>query len=71
MREQKKWNNGMVGKDLRTPLIISNLSLPRRRESGIVRSFWIPAFAGMTFLGVALNGLIENGLGIEFHEMGE
>jgi len=30
-----------------------NLSLPRRRESSNVTGFWIPAFAGMTFLGVA------------------
>jgi len=35
-------------------LIIINLSLPRRRESSDVKSFWIPAFAGMTFLEVAL-----------------
>jgi len=39
---------------LREPLIISNLSLPRRRESSNVKSLWIPAFAGMTFLEVAL-----------------
>jgi len=39
---------------LREPLIIINLSLPRRRESSDVKSFWIPAFAGMTFLEVAL-----------------
>jgi hypothetical protein len=30
------------------------LSLPRRRESSDVKGFWIPAFAGMTFLEVAL-----------------
>ena len=41
--------------NLREPLIIINLSLPRRRESSDVKSFWIPAFAGMTFLEVALN----------------
>ena len=35
--------------------MIINLSLPRRRESSNVKSFWIPAFAGMTFLEVALN----------------
>jgi hypothetical protein len=40
--------------DLREPLIIINLSLPRRRESSDVKSFWIPAFAEMTFLEVAL-----------------
>ncbi len=28
-----------------------------RRESGDVKGFWIPAFAGMTFSKVALNGL--------------
>ena len=39
--------------NLREPLIIINLSLPRRRESSDVKSFWIPAFAGMTFLEVA------------------
>ena len=39
---------------LREPLIIINLSLPHRRESCDVKSFWIPAFAGMTFLEVAL-----------------
>ena len=36
------------------PLIISNLSLPRRRESSDFKSFWIPAFAGMTLLETAL-----------------
>jgi hypothetical protein len=46
------------------PLIISNSSLPRRRESSYVKSLWIPAFAlnrawfrafvEMTFLEVAL-----------------
>ena len=35
------------------PLIISNLSLPRRRESSYFKGLWIPAFAGMTFLEVA------------------
>jgi hypothetical protein len=40
---------------LRQPLIIPNSSLPRRRESSYVESLWIPAFAGMTFLEVALN----------------
>jgi hypothetical protein len=29
-----------------------HLSLPRRRESGDIKGFWIPAFAGMTFLEV-------------------
>jgi hypothetical protein len=29
------------------------LSLPRRRESSDVKSFWIPVFTGMTFLEVA------------------
>ena len=33
--------------------MIINLSLPRRRESSKYKRFWIPAFAGMTFLGVA------------------
>jgi len=28
--------------------------LPHRQESGNVKSFWIPAFAGMTFLEEAL-----------------
>ena len=40
---------------IREPLIIINLSLPRRRESSDVKSFWIPAFAGMTFLEVAIS----------------
>ena len=40
--------------DSREPVIIPNLSLPRRRESSNVKSLWIPAFAGMTFLEVAL-----------------
>jgi hypothetical protein len=48
----KKQSNKKV---LRGPLIIINLSLPRRRESSDVKSFWIPAFAGMTFLEVALS----------------
>ena len=38
----------------REPLIIINLSLPRRRESSDFKSFWIPAFAGMTLLEAAL-----------------
>ena len=38
--------------------MIINLSLPRRRESSKYKRFWIPAFAGMTFLEVAyLNNL--------------
>jgi hypothetical protein len=41
--------------NLREPLIIINSSLPQKRESSDVRNFWIPAFAGMTFLEVALN----------------
>jgi len=40
---------------LREPLIIINLSLPRRPESSDIKGFWIPAFAGMTFLEVALS----------------
>jgi hypothetical protein len=40
---------------LMEPLLISDSSLPHRRESSNVKSFWIPAFAGMTFLEVALN----------------
>jgi len=39
---------------IREPLIIINLSLPRRRESSKYKRFWIPAFAVMTFLEVAL-----------------
>ncbi len=31
-----------------------NLPFPQRRRSSEVKSFWIPAFAGMTFLEVAL-----------------
>jgi len=50
---------GGFGHILREPLIIINLSLPRRRESSDVKGFWISAFAGMTFLEVAL---IERGL---------
>jgi hypothetical protein len=41
--------------DLREPLIIKDSSLPRRRESSDFKHFWIPAFAGMTFLEVALS----------------
>jgi len=37
----------------REPLIIPNLSLPRRRESSNVKNLWILAFAEMTFLEVA------------------
>ena len=36
------------------PLIITNLSLPRRRESSDIKGFWIPVFTGMTFLEVPL-----------------
>jgi hypothetical protein len=42
--------------NLRGPLLIINLSLPSRRESSNLKPFWIPAFAGMTFLEVALRG---------------
>jgi hypothetical protein len=41
--------------DIREPLIITNLSLPRRRESSDFKRFWIPAFAGMTLLEAAIN----------------
>jgi len=41
--------------DIREPLIIINLSLPRRRESSDFKSFWIPAFAGMTLLEAAIS----------------
>jgi hypothetical protein len=47
--------------NFREPLIIINLSLPRRRESSDVKSFWIPAFAGMTFLEVAFK--LRTGIG--------
>ncbi len=40
------------------PLIIPNPSLPRRRESSNFDWFWIPAFAGMTFLEVPCWALI-------------
>jgi len=50
---------------LRDPLIITDSSLPRRRESSDFKDFWIPAFAGMTFLEVALifKSRKKNGLG--------
>ena len=35
--------------------MIINLSLPRRRESSKYKRFWIPAFAGTTFLEVAIS----------------
>jgi len=44
--------NDLYAKYIREPLIIIDLSLPRRRESSDVKGFWIPAFAGMTFLEV-------------------
>jgi hypothetical protein len=50
---------------LREPLIIINLSLPRRPESSDIKGFWIPAFAGMTFLEVALNDWAKNWGGID------
>jgi hypothetical protein len=50
--------NEPVVEPLREPLIISNSSLPSRRESSNLKPFWIPAFAGMTFLEVAL--IIKN-----------
>jgi hypothetical protein len=49
---------------LRDPLIIINLSLPRRRESSDVKGFWIPVFTGMTFLEVALSLIKGNSAGI-------
>jgi hypothetical protein len=48
----------VISYELKEPLIIPNLSLPCRRESSNVKNLWIPAFAGMTFLEVALR--IEN-----------
>jgi hypothetical protein len=39
---------------IREPLIIINLSLPRMPESSDIKGFWIPAFAEMTFLEVAI-----------------
>jgi hypothetical protein len=39
-----------IKQNYRLPLIIPNPSLPRRRESSNFKWFWIPAFAGMTFL---------------------
>jgi hypothetical protein len=58
--EEMNENNG-IRKDLiehsyflREPPIVINSSLPRRRESRAVETFWIPAFAGMTFLEVTL-----------------
>ena len=50
-------SNGVNAEDksLREPLIIINLLLPQMGESSDVKSFWIPAFAGMTFLEVALS----------------
>ena len=41
-KKQKSWE----------PLTITNLSLPRRRESSDIKGFWIPVFTGMTFLEV-------------------
>jgi hypothetical protein len=45
---------------LRDPLIISILSLPRRRESSNVKRLWVLAFAGMNFLEVALKIRFSN-----------
>ena len=52
---------GFINLDYREPLIIPNLSLPRRRESSNVKTLWIPAFAGMTFLEVAysIGGVVQ------------
>ena len=47
----------IFSQNFREPLIIINLSLPLRRESSDVKSFWIPAFAGMTFLELAVSVL--------------
>jgi len=55
----------LIGVILREPLIIINLSLPRRPESSDIKGFWIPAFAGMTFLEVALRQV-----GKEFRSVG-
>ena len=41
--------------ELRVPLIITHLSLPRRRESSNFHRLGIPAFGGMTFLEEPLN----------------
>jgi len=46
--------------DIRKPLIITNLSLPRRRESSDFKRFWIPAFAGMTLLEAAKRFLFSS-----------
>jgi hypothetical protein len=55
MDKNKAFVNRICVQWLREPLIIINLSLQRRRESSDLKSFWIPAFAGMTFLEVALS----------------
>ena len=47
-------NSQLKTYNLREPLIIINLLLLQMGESSDVKSFWIPAFAGMTFLEVAL-----------------
>jgi hypothetical protein len=53
-----------INRDLmREPTIIINLSLPPRIKHGVnfsgesndVKTFWIPAFAGMTVLDVAIS----------------
>ena len=40
---------------LRKPLIIINSSILQKLESSDVKNFWIPAFAGMTFLEKVLS----------------
>jgi hypothetical protein len=54
----------IIHDDIREPLIIINLSLPRRRESSNVKSFWFPAFAG-TGSGFLLEFIpLKNGAGM-------
>jgi hypothetical protein len=50
----------MQNNNFSEPLIIPNSSLPRRLESSNIETFWIPAFAGMTFLGESLNEKVKN-----------
>jgi hypothetical protein len=62
-------------KKVREPRIIINSSLPQKQESSDVKNFWIPAFAGMTFLEVAVRvlwGKRKPGVsGIRLYQKGE
>ena len=55
MLHQEILQKNMDAEEIREALIIINRSLSHTRESSDLKTFWIPAFAGMTFLEGAIS----------------